>query len=720
MAGIKQKISDGFSVAKKYWNTPANGNYVPYKEVASLGCAGLGVHWTTTLASSIGLSAGNFLVGACIGLKPLDLQIMLIVANLIGLPIGLFRGWYFDNHHMKGGKFIPFMLNSAFPIFAISTVFVWLPYDSMSYIVKAVVVEAMYLLLQVFLCFYLEGFSYLQQIISPNAQERATVMSISQIIYSFAPTVTNFIIPTAAGLTYGLNNIWTYRIIYPAFTIIGLVFNYIFFRKVKERLIIPKHKVEYVSIIDALREVSKNKYFWLINGAGWIGFLEGACGVVLGWSFVYAQNGEKQAMLGVANTIIGNAALWAMLLAPLAIKQFGKRNLLIMCNLINVVLFIAMFFSYKSLVMICVIFYLNGFVNTFGNIYLPNINADMRDYHQWKTGVRIDGMFGPLGMIGTVLSFGTGLVVPAIYEHMGLHEDYDVLYNDAMRNNLFEVMIICSIIGAILNLIPYLFYDLTESKHKGYINVLKIRAMFEDYGDGDLDETELKEGMEIIYNARELVGSKPQPVDKTALKNAKKLPKNTDEEKAERKAEIKKARAEIRSIKERNEMIDVMPIVTDELTKFSTPRYQAQLEAAKKTFAMGTLCLYENIDAEMTAAKAMPKKTKEEKEIRSDAIALVRSKRTAVKLINKYGIENISYPTDEEKEEIENRETKTMREQMKAKNDLKALTKKRSVYDRATAPYDHAKRLIAQAENYSHLDDVEAMYSKLVSSTVEA
>lgn len=239
---LKEKAKEIISIGKKYWNTPAKGNYVPYKEVATLGAAGFGVHWTMSLPSVIGLDAANFLVGASIGLKPLDLSVMLIVANLMGIPIAFFRGWYFDNHHMKGGKFIPFMLRYSFPMVILAAIFVWLPFESWDYITKAVVVEVFYLIVQYFLNFYNEAFQYLQQIITPNAQERATVMSISQIIYSLAPTLLNFIIPTIAGLTYGLNNIKTYRVIYPVFSFIGIVINTIFFRKVKERLILPKKK----------------------------------------------------------------------------------------------------------------------------------------------------------------------------------------------------------------------------------------------------------------------------------------------------------------------------------------------------------------------------------------------------------------------------------------------------------------------------------------------
>ena len=99
---------------------------------------------------------------------------------------------------------------------------------------------------------------------------------------------------------------------------------------------------------------------------------------------------------------------------------------------------------------------------------------------------------------------------------MGLKEDYSVLYNDEMRNNLFTVLIICSIIGSIMNLIPYLFYDLSEEKHRGYVNVLKIRAMFEDYGNNELEDAQLVDAMKIINGARD--GLTKKAVDKSALK----------------------------------------------------------------------------------------------------------------------------------------------------------------------------------------------------------
>ena len=567
----------------------------------------------------------------------------------------------------------------------------------------------MYMILQFFLCLYGEGWGYFQQVVTPNAQERAHVMSISQIIYSFAPTLTGLVVPTVAGLTFGMNNIWTYRIIYPPFTLIGVVILLIFFPKLKERIVLPKRGVEYVSIIDSLREVAKNKYFWIINSAGWVGFLESAYGVILSWSFVYAFNGEKQAYLGLANTIIGNASLWSMMIAPFIMNWIGKRNLLIAHNIINVVLLALLVPCYKNLFLVCVIFYINAFVNTFQNIYFPNIQADMRDYHQWKTGVRVDGLFGPLGLIGTALGFATGLVLPAIYEHMGLKDNYDVLYNDEMRNNLFDVLIIASIVGAVLNLIPYLFYDLTEQKHRGYVNVLKIRAMFEDYGNNELDDGQLVEAMEIINASRNNLQKKD--VDKSKLKEAKKL-----KDKAEKIASVEKARAEIREIKNHNKLISSLPIVGEELNKFNTQRYQLQLERAKQTLSLGEVYLYSEWKDEKLEAKRMSKATKEDRIIRDDAIKLALEKKRSYKLLKKHGSNNLTVPDNSIPEEIKSRTFSNEKERRAAKRELKAYTKGVSVYRRITKPYYDAKNLIIQEENYNKLDEIEAMYKKVISN----
>ena len=67
-------------------------------------------------------------------------------------------------------------------------------------------------------------------------------------------------------------------------------------------------------------------------------------------------------------------------------------------------------------------------------------------------------------------------------------------------------------------------------------------------------------------------------------------------------------------------------------------------------------------------------------------------------------------------EEIRSREYNTEKERREIKKELKAYTKGVSVYRRITKPYYDAKNLIIQAENYSHLDEIEKMYESVVNA----
>ena len=68
--------------------------------------------------------------------------------------------------------------------------------------------------------------------------------------------------------------------------------------KCKERVIeAPIEKRAKVTFFKGAKNVLKNKYFWIINIASWIGFLECAYGIILGWSFIYSHGGEKAAAM---------------------------------------------------------------------------------------------------------------------------------------------------------------------------------------------------------------------------------------------------------------------------------------------------------------------------------------------------------------------------------------------------------------------------------------
>lgn len=760
-SNLKEKVSTTWNNVVLHWKTPALGKYVSYKEIIAYGVGGMGVQFVMFFCSLIALSATSFLVGNTIGIKPMHLQYMAVASTIIGFGITIGRSYIIDSARFKSGKFRPWLAITGIPTVIIAVVFVWLPYETMSYMQKVIAVFLCYNLLQCFYPFFQQAYTDLANVISPNSHERTDIVSVSSIIYSMAPSLTGLFVPMLSTLTGGLNSITTYRIIHPIVAIVGLLLSYIAYAGTRERIIVAESHVTQFKFSDAFRAVAKNKYFWITSLAGWLGFLEGAVDVIVGWTFIYAYP-DRMGLYGVATTLIGNAALWAMLICPIAIRVLGKRNLLIWCNVTNVVLIGLLYPLYNNIPALIILYYLNRFVNSFAIVYTPGINADMRDYQQYFTGERIDGMFGAVGIIGSFIGMFTGMVLPTIYQMLGLEDNYDVLEVASFREDMFDVLIIAAAIGAALNFVPYLFYDLTETKQRGIVKVLKIRAMFEDYGNGILRDESIVEAIDIIdeanllYKDRTLMTTKDDikkaerlpartPEEKEFKKNeikrlkaaykefntqnrgikkdrinqAKAMPKSTDAEKASRKAAIKAAKKENRELNKLNADISVCDFIIDEMNKYDTLRIKKQVERSRALEAAGYNGIFDYNKEIMIEAKALPKSTHEEREIRSDAITHARALKNARKaMIKFYGSpENIVEPSDDAFKAAEALPDDTFAHQLEKKRTVKKLVNEKSKYIRSVKPLLDARRQLTEKENYAHLDDIRARYADAKANT---
>lgn len=756
-SNLKEKVSTTWNNVVLHWKTPALGKYVSYKEIIAYGVGGMGVQFVMFFCSLIALSATSFLVGNTIGIKPMHLQYMAVASTIIGFGITIGRSYIIDSARFKSGKFRPWLAITGIPTVIIAVVFVWLPYETMSYMQKVIAVFLCYNLLQCFYPFFQQAYTDLANVISPNSHERTDIVSVSSIIYSMAPSLTGLFVPMLSTLTGGLNSITTYRIIHPLVAVVGLLLSYVAYAGTRERIIVAESHVTQFKFSDAFRAVAKNKYFWITSLAGWLGFLEGAVGVIIGWTFIYAYP-DRMGLYGVATTLIGNAALWAMLICPIAIRVLGKRNLLIWCNVTNVVLIGLLYPLYNNIPALIILYYLNGFINSFSIVYNPGINADMRDYQQYFTGERIDGMFGAVGIIGSFIGMFTGMVLPTIYQMLGLEDNYDVLEVASFREDMFDVLIIAAVIGAALNFVPYLFYDLTETKQRGIVKVLKIRAMFEDYGNGILRDESIVEAIDIIDEANLLYKDRTLMTTKDDIKKAERLPARTPEEKEFKKNEIKRLKAAYKEFNTQNRGIkkdrinqakampkstdaekaarkaaikgeqraqqaqcdiSVCDFIIDEMNKYDTLRIKKQVERSRALEAAGYAGIFNYSKEDMAEAKALPKSTHEEREIRSDAITHARALKNARKaMIKFYGSpENIVEPSDDAFKAAEALPDDTFAHQLEKKRTVKKLVNEKSKYIRSVKPLLDARRQLTEKENYAHLDDIRARYADAKANT---
>ena len=184
-----------------------------------------------------------------------------------------------------------------------------------------------------------------------------------------------------------------------------------------------------------MRAVAGNKIFWIKCADGWNDFLEGAKGNIWDW-MVYRAHIMKSTTYGLLNTISYNANFWSMLFSPWFIKKFGKRKIKIFKNTAQIFLIASYFLFYKTpfaAVGLFIVYTIDRFIDT-GNVIDSAIESDMRDNQQYLIGERIDGAFGFVqSYAGGVIGAVTGLFIPWVYRRKGFDgNDYSVL--DVYKN----------------------------------------------------------------------------------------------------------------------------------------------------------------------------------------------------------------------------------------------------------------------------------------------
>ena len=753
---MSKKIMEFLTAFRIYWKKPPQGRYMPYREIASYSLGSMGGRIIVFCVTNMIISVGNVLIGNTIGIDPLPLYVIYIISVLASIPLTALRAKMIDNTRSMKGKYRPYILSMGIPTVLLACGFVWMPYERMSLVVKCIVVLAFNIGFQFFYQFYNDSYSSIINVLSPNTYERSDVISIKSIVENLSPSIINIIIPIAARMITGENTIYdlkVYRFVYPPIIIAGFLLSLLIYTNTKEKIVQAKTHALRIKFTDALRMIAQNKYFWVISFASWIGFLESSFTNILGWLYNY-QDAATAAQYSLIVTITGNASLWPFIFSPFLIRKFGKRKLMIFSNALNI-LCIAMMLpivrhtgSPRIIWFLVIVYFVNQFFTSLSNVLNTGINGDIRDYQQYKTGIRTDGIFVSVALIGSVVNLATSSVLPAIYERAGLNQTvakslgfdgsnvYDVLYNREYFISICSVLVMASVAGAFLNLVPYFFYDLTEIKQKGMVKVLKIRAMFDDYANNVLTDEQIVEGVELIKEAKEYACKEKAPASKDCIRAARKT---------HDKVKIKEAKEQYKNVLRDSEIIATSKYVLDELERFETERGKADLETARRIIEMGPEKAVSEFNITMRRAKSMPKHTEEEKELRKNTIRLVRDVKAAKKCIAKYykdgavEFDSAAFSALCEKEyelrveiselykqikEAKNTNDKAKAEklseklkQLRAENNsvqkqIKKASDENSVYYRAAKPYLDAKRLVAQSENYTHLDQILSLYDR--------
>lgn len=386
---------------RMYWNQPRPGEYVPYKEVIMLSVGWMAlymsINWT------IGFGVGNQFTGMTLGMNNNQLLVMGYVCQAIGYALTPLNAWIVDNLRSKDGKYRVY-IKLAIPSMILTLISLWLPYeqvrDAHQPYTQYVMIAMLFIVGQVqgyIQNWFITGVTNMVHVITPNTQERTKIMSITSIIYSAGYTINNLYYPIMVDILCDNGdkyNMTYFRGTYTPVALLAPIVLLAYFGT-KERLVLPKSRITKMSFASSLRAVAGNKIFWIKCADGWNDFLEGAKGNVWDW-MVYRAHIMKSSTYGLLNTISYNASFWAMLLSPWFIKKFGKRNIKIWKNIMQIFIIASIFLFYKNKFAAVGLFIVNT-INRFidcGNVIDSAIESDMRDNQQYLIGERIDGAFG--------------------------------------------------------------------------------------------------------------------------------------------------------------------------------------------------------------------------------------------------------------------------------------------------------------------------------------
>ncbi|MGN0515889.1 MFS transporter [Eubacterium sp.] len=536
-----------------YWNKPREGEYVTNKEFAKFVVGASGSNTAAYAGGNLTFTAGCLFVGAIYGLKMMDFVMLgfvglilgylfspinMIITDNLGTPpkktmrlinwaslaffvVGVacffvpqkyFEGFmpalpqvvgtkfliqvfttYWNMFVLKKlspkfGKYRSWILAGIIPYIASLMLLVWFPYNTLEYHEKFWVMNLFFAFWGCFgTCF--GQINNIQNVISPNTNERTRIMSIGSFLYSLLPSIYNVVFPIVAAKMGGLTDIKTYRYAVPGFVIVSAPLALFLVFGIKDRVVQEVEHKPQVDMKHGFKEVLRNKYLWITNISGWITtFSAGAINIV-NMLIIYAL--RQDWVLGIMATILGTAWTPGMLLAPWLIKKFGKKRIMLFCKYVTIACsFLSIVGVYlDSFLIIIVSTYISTMLTSVVGIVTNSMTADIWDYQQYISGERLDGCMGIFAYLSAPITTAAALLIPYLYELQGFTSDWNILYDSAIRNKVFIITIVASAVTGLLSAIPYHFYDYTEERHEEIIQELQQRAKQLEIADNEENDS---------------------------------------------------------------------------------------------------------------------------------------------------------------------------------------------------------------------------------------
>ena len=127
-------------------------------------------------------------------------------------------------------------------------------------------------------------------------------------------------------------------------------------------------------------------------------------------------------------------------------------------------------------------YWLRDFIIEIPKLAEKDMNIRLFDYQMYLSGERLEGFSNIFSWFIAPIATLVGLVIPLLLLKNGFNSNWNILFFDNARFGILAVPLAFDLVGHLLMMIPYFFWDYNLSQHKYVIEVLKQRAELAEEG----------------------------------------------------------------------------------------------------------------------------------------------------------------------------------------------------------------------------------------------
>lgn len=480
---------------KSMWNKPLEGRYLTIKEVGAFGLYALGnsAMYNAVIMYMVTISfiPYYYFIDALHG------YLILILGNLLNMILQPLIGTAMERRKTKWGRYKPYILFSL-PLIAFFTMLaMWIPQyqNETSRIVYAYISCTPVIAISTFAN---NMYQTMPNIITPNSQERADIMTPVGLLVGAAPSIMQLIVgPMRAAFKAEGQEFMAMRILGLVSVVVGSLC-VLFIIKVKERVYELEGEnanEERVNVVTAAKMLISNKPLIILAVALVLGslreFWKQYLQIMVQIKFDEVIDTALN-ISGVPLTIIGFASTVAMLLLPLVTRKMSKHHIVILFSALGLVamtILSAVGFERfpvgtVSAVVLTILMFLASLNPTY--LLIPVMLGEIADYQQAKTGKRLEGHLQnylftlPLLASQVFMLIGWYWQQSIGFEPNDYYDDTLISYTpeqQAIASEWFDAVFIISAVSMALLIIVLLFYPLTKKKHAEIAEMLKAQSV---------------------------------------------------------------------------------------------------------------------------------------------------------------------------------------------------------------------------------------------------